>query len=151
MLAMQELIGKEGDSAERVRKFRENKRLALQCNTDVTKCNTEIEIESESESESESEKEKEKEKESESESESETAMDFKEENKVTIGQLVEAYQKHIGNMEMKILTEMTLLIKEENIKPEEILDAIYKASTYGAKTWKYVCTILSNRNGGCYE
>jgi hypothetical protein len=41
-----ELIGSEGDSAERVRKLRENKKNieALQCNTEVTMCNTEIEI-----------------------------------------------------------------------------------------------------------
>lgn len=37
-------IGKEGDSAERVRRFREKKQLALHCNGDVTKCNTDIEI-----------------------------------------------------------------------------------------------------------
>ena len=48
MLAMQELIGKEGSSAERVRNFRaRQKQKALQCNTDVTKCNTEIESEKE--------------------------------------------------------------------------------------------------------
>lgn len=44
-----DLIGSETDSAERVRKHRENKKLKenilLQCNADVTKCNTEIEIE----------------------------------------------------------------------------------------------------------
>lgn len=46
MIAMQELIGKESESAERVRKFRErrNQKL-LQCNSDVTNCNTEIEKE----------------------------------------------------------------------------------------------------------
>lgn len=53
MLAMQDLIGKEGASAERVRKFRDRqKKLALPCNTDVTKCNTEIEIELEIEKDS---------------------------------------------------------------------------------------------------
>lgn len=45
MIAMQELIGKECESAERVRKFRENKKLALQCNANVPNCNTEIEKE----------------------------------------------------------------------------------------------------------
>ena len=38
------LIGSETPSAARVRKHRENQK-ALQCNTNVTKCNTEIEIE----------------------------------------------------------------------------------------------------------
>ena len=56
MIAMQELIGKECKSAERVRKFRENKKLALHCNTNVPMCNTEIEIEKEIELEIEKEK-----------------------------------------------------------------------------------------------
>lgn len=43
MTALQELIGNESDSAERVRKHRERK--ALHCNTPVTDCNTEIEKE----------------------------------------------------------------------------------------------------------
>lgn len=41
------LIGKETDSAERVRKHRELHQKALQCNVDVTKCNTELEKEKE--------------------------------------------------------------------------------------------------------
>jgi len=41
-------LGSETDSAERVRAHRENKKqLALQCNTQVTKCNTEIELKKE--------------------------------------------------------------------------------------------------------
>jgi len=48
MIAMQDLIGKEGKSAERVRQFRKRKKQeVLQCNSGVTKCNTEIEIEKE--------------------------------------------------------------------------------------------------------
>lgn len=43
MSAMQQLIGSETQAAARVRKHREAK--ALQCNGDVTKCNTEIEKE----------------------------------------------------------------------------------------------------------
>lgn len=51
LVAMQQLIGSETASAERVRKHRElqNNTLALQCNNDVTKCNTEIEIDIEKE------------------------------------------------------------------------------------------------------
>ena len=41
MVETQKLIGSESQSSERVRKYRENKRL-LQCNTDVTKCNTDV-------------------------------------------------------------------------------------------------------------
>lgn len=59
-----ECIGKEGKSAERVRKFREKKKngeqKALQCNTIVTKCNTETETEIEIETEIETEQQIEK-------------------------------------------------------------------------------------------
>lgn len=59
MIAMQNLIGKEGQSAERVRQFRERQKvLALQCNEPVTKCNTEIEIEKDIYSPSEDEQDK---------------------------------------------------------------------------------------------
>jgi predicted phage replisome organizer len=44
MVAMQNLIGSETAVAERVRKHREKQKM-LQCNTDVTNCNTYIEIE----------------------------------------------------------------------------------------------------------
>lgn len=43
-----ECIGKEGATAERVRKHRQKVKM-LQCNTDVTKCNTEIEKEKDKE------------------------------------------------------------------------------------------------------
>lgn len=43
MCEVQKLVGSESTAAERVRKHRE-KRKMLQCNTDETKCNTEIEI-----------------------------------------------------------------------------------------------------------
>ena len=63
MIAMQNLIGKEGESAERVRQFRKKQeQLALQCNTCVTKCNTEIEIDKEKEIEQEIELDIEKDK-----------------------------------------------------------------------------------------
>ena len=53
-------IGKESDSAERVRRYREKKnQKALQCNGDVTTCNTEKEKEKEKEKELEKELEKE--------------------------------------------------------------------------------------------
>lgn len=56
-----ESIGKESSSAERVRKHRAKKeeKKALQCNTQVTSCNTEIEIEIEKDIELEKEIEKE--------------------------------------------------------------------------------------------
>lgn len=66
MIAMQDLIGKEGQSAERVRKFREKQKekeiKMLQCNTNVTKCNTDIDIEKEIEIDKEINIKKEKKK-----------------------------------------------------------------------------------------
>lgn len=63
MIAMQDLIGKEGESAERVRRFRERQeQKLLQCNSDVTKCNTEIEKDIDKEKEIEIEKNIKKEK-----------------------------------------------------------------------------------------
>ena len=50
MTEVQRLIGCESSAAERVRKHRE-KRKALQCNTEVTKSNTEIEIDKDKETE----------------------------------------------------------------------------------------------------
>lgn len=62
MSAMQQLIGSETDSAARVRKHRElqGNVKALQCNTQVTNCNTEIEIEIELEKDIEKKTEKKK-------------------------------------------------------------------------------------------
>ena len=56
MSEVDKLIGSESASANRVRKHREQQKM-LQCNTDVTKCNTEIEIEKETEEEIKKEKE----------------------------------------------------------------------------------------------
>ena len=58
MNEVNKLIGSETSVAERVRKHRENNKL-LQCNIDVTNCNTEKEIELEIDIEKDLEKEKE--------------------------------------------------------------------------------------------
>ena len=50
MNEVEKMVGKESASAPRVRKHRENlnnNQLLLQCNTDVTKCNTEIDTDTE--------------------------------------------------------------------------------------------------------
>lgn len=55
------LIGKESESAERVRRFREKNSLkALQCNGEVTECNENVTIEKEKEKEKEIERREEK-------------------------------------------------------------------------------------------
>lgn len=56
MQEVSKLIGSETKGAERVRNYR-NKQKALQCNTNVTKCNTEIDIELKKELQIESKKE----------------------------------------------------------------------------------------------
>lgn len=53
-------IGSESASAERVRKYREKQKEMLQCNTLVTKCNTEIEIDKDIDINKEKNKEKKK-------------------------------------------------------------------------------------------
>jgi predicted phage replisome organizer len=61
MSEVTKLIGSETSGAERVRKHRaklESSKALLQCNTEVTKCNTEIDIEKELEKDTELEKEK---------------------------------------------------------------------------------------------
>lgn len=58
MLSLQDLIGKEGASAERVRKFRKKQQEMLQCNNSVLNCNREIEKEIDIEIEKDIKKEK---------------------------------------------------------------------------------------------
>ena len=117
MLAMQDLIGKEGESAERVRKFREKqKKLPLQCNADVTKCNTEIEIEKEIEIEQEQERE--------------------------ISDVAEFYNNNIG-----LLTPYIYSILEDYIKElgtEIVLYALKKSAEANAKSLNYIKAILDN-------
>ena len=99
MIAMQDLIGKEGESAERVRRFRERKeQKMLQCNGDVTKCNTEIEKEIEKEIEIDIDKDKEKEIE---------------------------IEKNIKKQKKKKETEFDFVINE-NFTDEELKQTIYE-------------------------
>lgn len=59
MNEVQKLIGGETKGAERVRRHRENQK-ALQCNADVTKCNTEIDIEKNTEEDTKKDSKKKK-------------------------------------------------------------------------------------------
>ncbi|MBR3280946.1 MAG: phage replisome organizer N-terminal domain-containing protein [Clostridia bacterium] len=140
MIATQELIGKEGSSAERMRQLRKKqKQLLSQCDKNVQLCSNRVALhspESEIESESDQEKEKEIEKKSEKESERE----------ITINDIMNAYEQNIGKMEMPIFTEMTLMLQQHQITKEDLYNAIIKAGKFGGKTWKYVCTVLVNRN-----
>ena len=119
LIAMQDLIGKEGQSADRVRKFREKqKQLALQCNTDVTKCNVEIEIEKEIEIDIEKDKEKEKDV------------------------IIKSYQDEIGIMTPFQLETLTSYLDE--FSEEMIIEAIKRASKANKKSLSYIEGILKN-------
>lgn len=122
MIAMQDLIGKEGQSAERVRNFRERqKQVALQCNTDVTKCNTEIE------------KEKEKEKEIDVEKEKTTIK----ENSINF------YENNFGLITPVIVDKINTYL-DDGIEDELIITAMKKAVENNARKWSYVQTILND-------
>lgn len=117
MIAMQELIGKESESAERVRKFRERKnQKALQCNNDVANCNTEIE------------KEKEKEKE----------IDIEKEKNAEI---IKCYEENIG-----LITPATaeILFSYNDIDYKMIIEAIKIASINNKRSCKYIQGILNS-------
>lgn len=131
MIAMQDLIGKEGASAERVRKFRErqkqNEIKMLPCNTNVTNCNTEIE------------KEKEKEKEIE--------LDIEKDKKINkYNDVVEIYNTYCTNLaQVQKLTEkrkiaINKLLKEINLEQFKEICAIANKSDFltgnNDRNWK---------------
>lgn len=123
MIAMQDLIGREGQSAERVRRFREKqKQLALQCNTNVTKCNTEIEIE----------------KEIEKDIDIDVDVDVNNDN----AKIVKCYEENIG-----LLTpaSVELIFSYLDVFNADIIcEAIKKASVANVRNTKYICGILKD-------
>ena len=113
MITMQDLIGKEGESAERVRKFREKqKQLMLQCNDDVTKCNTEKEIDIE--------KEKEKEKE--------------------VAEIIKYYEENIGAITPAVAELLLDYLKDMDYKL--IIEAIKISVLANKRTGRYINGIL---------
>lgn len=103
LIAMQDLVGKEGESAERVRRFRERQnQKMLQCNANVTKCNTEIEKEKEIE---------------------------KKKDKESVQMLQQMYNKCTTEIEKnkkeKKSTEIDDLINS-NFTDKEIIDTVYE-------------------------
>ena len=142
MLDIQNFIGKGSSEGDRKKKYRERikeeKVKLLQGGQMSEMCPPESEIESESDLESEKEKEREK------ESESKEVTNFQKE--ITLNDILNAYEQNIGKMEMPILTEITLMIQQHEATKEQIYNAIIKAGQFGGKTWKYVCTILVNKD-----
>lgn len=131
MIAMQELIGNEGASAERVRRYRENKK-ALQCNTSVTasnKCNELCHGEIEVDIELEKELKKEKELDAEVEKEKKKNSIFKlcKEKEIELSTNAEEYISNCLN---------------NGMTPEIIVYAISESVDHQVKNWSYVQKIL---------
>ena len=119
MIAMQNLIGKEGQSAERVRRFRDKeKQKLLQCNSNVTKCNTEIEIEKDIEIEKE--------------------IDVESKHN---SEIIKCYEENIG-----LITPATaeILFSYNDIDYKMIIEAIKIASINNKRSCKYIQGILNS-------
>ena len=130
MLAMQELIGKEGESTERVRRFRENKKLrALQCNVDVTECNTcNVSCNTDIEIEKELEKEKKLDAEAEKEKRKNSIFKLCREKGIELSTNAEEY---IGDC------------LDNGMTPQIIIYAISEAVDHQIKNWSYIQKILT--------
>ena len=117
MIAMQDLVGKEGESAERVRRFRERQsQKLLQCNTNVTKCNTEIEKEIEKEIETDVEKDK----------------------------ILKTYEENLGLLTPASAEIIYSYL--DTFNEDVICEAIKKASIANKRSAKYVIGILNDWN-----
>lgn len=120
MIAMQELIGKEGQSAERMRKLRERqKMLASHCDTNVIKSDTEIE------------KEKEKE------------IDVEKEKTTTKENSINFYENNFGLITPVIADKINSYL-EDGIEEDLIIVAMQKAVDNNVRKWSYVQTILND-------
>ena len=118
-----EMVGSETASARRVRKFRENQ-LALQCNTDVTKCNGDIEKDIDIEIE-------------------------KDVDENPVAPIVEEYQTRIAPLDgtqFEILKEFITL---DGMEAKVVLKAIGLAADNGKRNFSYIRAILTNwKNDG---
>lgn len=127
LTAVPDVIGSESAVSERVRRHRENKK-ALQCNADVTKCNTE--------------------KEKDIELDIEKSKDNKiKENNTDVGccqdNFIKNYLKNINPVSSHIEIEK-LTSWEEDIDPKLINKAIEIAVVNNAKRYSYINAILNN-------
>ena len=127
LTAVPDVIGSESAVSERVRRHRENKK-ALQCNADVTKCNTE--------------------KEKDIELDIEKSKDNKiKENNTDVGccqdNFIKNYLKNISPVASHIEIEK-LASWEEDIDPKLINKAIEIAVVNNAKRYSYINAILNN-------
>lgn len=120
-----EMVGSETASARRVRKFRENQ-LALQCNTDVTKCNGDIEKDIDIDIDIE-----------------------KDVDENPVAPIVEEYQTRIAPLDgtqFEILKEFITL---DGMEAKVVLKAIGLAADNGKRNFSYIRAILTNwKNDG---
>ena len=120
-----EMVGSETASARRVRKFRENQ-LALQCNTDETKCNGDIEIEKDIDTEIEKDVD---------------------ENPVAL--IVEEYQSRIAPLDGTQFELLKEFITLDGMEAKVVLKAIGLAADNGKRNFSYIRAILTNwKNDG---
>lgn len=118
MIAMQDLIGKEGQSAERVRRFRERQKQngikMLQCNANVTKCNIEIE------------------------------KDIEIEKEKDVEEITKCYEQNIGLITPA--TAEVLFDYLKDMDKDLIIKAIKIASINNKRSGKYIQGILNDWN-----
>lgn len=125
-----EMIGSETASARRVRKHRV-KQKALQCNTDVTKCNGDIELDKEIEIDKDINKELEVRVEKENET-------------LTAAEIAQYYQSRIGPIDGMQYQKLIEYHSFDNMELELIKRAIDKAADNAVRNFGYVNRILKN-------
>nr|DAD60968.1 MAG TPA: replisome organizer [Caudoviricetes sp.] len=126
-----EMIGSETASARRVRKHRVQKK-ALQCNTDVTKCNGEIEKDINIDLEKDINIELEVESEKRGATLSATA------------EISNLYQSRIGVLDGQQYQILVDYITEDKMEPDLIKRAIGKAADNSKRSFGYINRILKN-------
>ena len=123
-----EMIGSETASARRVRKHRV-KQKALQCNTDVTKCNGEIEKDINIDKDINIELEVRVEKENET---------------LTTAEISKLYQSRIGVLDGQQYQILVDYVREDKMEPDLIKRAIGKAADNSKRSFGYINRILKN-------
>lgn len=125
MIAMQELIGKESASAERMRKLRsKQKSLPSHCDSNVQKCYTEIEVDIEIEKELDKEKE----------------LDAEVEKKeINIFKICESKEIELSDNAINYISDCL----SNGMSKEVICYAISEAVDHQIKNWSYIQKILN--------
>lgn len=155
------LVGKESESAERVRKYRLKQCEMLQCNTNVTKCNIDV-TKSNDNKEKDKEKDKQedkyKEKDKDKQEDKEKDKDKYKENiyyNTTTNNIINYIEKNFGRTITPIELEMlngwlSLSFNKKDL--ENIINYAIKISVINnKKTFRYINGILNNWVGCSYK